>query len=92
MAAEPRLGSAFAVKNRRLPVGGQEGREAAGVIVMTVTQDQGCRGTEIGAEGAGVVFESGSLPGIEKETFVVRIDPGGEAVLGDQPRGRFVVD
>ena len=54
----------------RFADGGQDDRQAAGVIVVAVAEHQGVHGAEIDAQGAGVVRQDQPLAGVEQNAAV----------------------
>ncbi len=64
------------------PESRQSGQETAAVIVMAVAQHHVINGGQVNAELLGIVDQSHTLAGIQKDASLVCFDPERQAVLG----------
>jgi hypothetical protein len=67
-------------------------RQTAGMVVVTVAEDQGIGLAGDDVQGRGVRQQSLALAGVEKDPLIVGLDPQGETMFGDKARSRFIID
>ena len=73
-------------------VGRQKVGNAAGVVIVPVAEHQCARQAQVNSQAPGVVVERRSLPRIEQDALLTRLDPGSKAVFGGQLGRAIVID